>query len=293
MHEQGALHSVIETDCLGGIRLTEDRAGRTWFGFHGIFGFGYYEQGTVRRFLSGDEGIYPRQIGAMLADRGGRLWIGSSSPRHWEGLRCYDIAALVADTTVRGSTEVEFTAFTSADGLTDGAILALYEDRDGLLWVGTSEGISRYDGTRFITFTQADGLPHEIVTSITQTEDGILWFGTEGGGVCCYDGEVFQTIQMPDDVGWNVVYVVHQDRQGRIWFGTLGGLVRYTRHREPPEVEVTEVVADWTYAVGEQTEASITVEIPTTAGRISFRFGGEELYSSGIAFGVPVLSEGV
>lgn len=101
MHEQGALHFMIETECLGEISLTEDGASRIWFGFHGIFGFGrgfgYYEHGAVRRFVSEDEGGYPRQIGAMLADRAGRLWIGSSSPRHWEGLRCYDIAALVVE----------------------------------------------------------------------------------------------------------------------------------------------------------------------------------------------------
>lgn len=147
--------------------------------------------------------------------------------------------------------------------------MSLYEDRDGCLWIGTSNGISCYDGERFTTFTRADGLPHEIVTAITQTEDGTLWFGTEGGGVCCYDGRVFQTIQMPEE-GWNVVYVVHQDRRGRIWFGTLGGLVRYTPHREPPEVVVTEVVADRTYAVGKPA----FIEVPTTAGRIGFRFRG-------------------
>ncbi|RKY58501.1 MAG: hypothetical protein DRP95_05895, partial [Candidatus Latescibacterota bacterium] len=262
MNEEGKLHPVLETDYLSLTSIAGDSKGRIWFGFTNIGGFGYCGDGIVRLFQSEAEEICPREIGALLVDRRGRLWVGSSHPGRWDGLRRYDISSLLSE-------EGKFASFTQADGMAGGAVLSLYEDRDGVLWISTTQGVSSYDGKKFRTFTREDGLPHEVVTAITQTDDGKMWFGTEGGGVCCYDGKVLQTIKIPEDP-YNVVYAVHQDRTGRIWFGTGGGLVRYSPLEEPPEVAVTEMLADRRYDVSGRD----AVEVPTTAGRISFRFRG-------------------
>ena len=50
--------------------------------------------------------------------------------------------------------------FTTSDGLAHNTVWAIHSDPDGVLWFGTSRGVSRYDGKGFITFTPADGLPH-------------------------------------------------------------------------------------------------------------------------------------
>lgn len=83
----------------------------------------------------------------------------------------------------------------ASDGLPTPFINALYQDRAGQLWFGTTEGgVSRYDGVRFTTFTAEDGLAGNSVGSILEDQDGQLWFGTEGG-VSQYDGVVFQNLR--------------------------------------------------------------------------------------------------
>jgi ligand-binding sensor domain-containing protein len=52
---------------------------------------------------------------------------------------------------------------TVADGLVDDRVVDLLEDRDGILWIATLGGISRFDGNQFRHFTLADGLPNTVV----------------------------------------------------------------------------------------------------------------------------------
>ena len=262
VEKDGAVYLVLQVQHAGSRSLlVEDMSGRVWFGFpHGTMisgrerGFGYYEDGHVRFFPSGALEDCPPRVGALLVDREGVVWIGSSYPGTWDGLCRYDGES--------------FSAFTSVDGLAGGGVFALCEDREGYLWIGTTQGVSRYDGERFETFTRSDGLPDGTIRAIAQTEDGKLWFGTEGGEFCCHNGQVFQMIRMPENTGCDMIGVIHQDRAGRIWFGTDGGLVGYTPQRIPPEAAIIGVLADRTY------EPSETIEIPTTAGRVGFRFQG-------------------
>ncbi|MCG8389572.1 MAG: hypothetical protein MJA30_28725, partial [Cytophagales bacterium] len=63
----------------------------------------------------------------------------------------------------------------------EGPVLALYEDSDSHLWIGTPHGVSKYDGSGFEDFTSQDGLVNDTVLTIIQDFEGDLWFGTPGG----------------------------------------------------------------------------------------------------------------
>ncbi|NML67424.1 response regulator [Hymenobacter sp. RP-2-7] len=66
--------------------------------------------------------------------------------------------------------------FGPAEGLSQLFIYCLLQDRQGYLWLGTSEGLVRYDGTRFVTFTTRDGLADNFVTSLREDPaTGQLW----------------------------------------------------------------------------------------------------------------------
>ncbi|HEY0975854.1 MAG TPA: two-component regulator propeller domain-containing protein [Flavobacteriales bacterium] len=67
---------------------------------------------------------------------------------------------------------LRFQAISTADGLTDNAITALLEDRDGFLWVGTENGLNKYDGHHVWTWQRKDGLEAAHVTAIIQARDG-------------------------------------------------------------------------------------------------------------------------
>src|SRR5580700_10232017 len=61
------------------------------------------------------------------------------------------------------------------------AVNKLFQDRDGFLWVGTSNGLFRYDGDRFQRFGTAEGLPSSAIRDVHHSQDGTLWIVTSGG----------------------------------------------------------------------------------------------------------------
>ncbi|HTL97731.1 MAG TPA: diguanylate cyclase [Holophagaceae bacterium] len=74
-----------------------------------------------------------------------------------------------------------FRGYGIQDGLGNLAVLALHQDSTGFLWVGTEDGLYRYDGQEFQMFGTADGLPSSYVTDIVESGTGRLWAGTFAG----------------------------------------------------------------------------------------------------------------
>lgn len=126
-----------------------------------------------------------------------------------------------------------------ADGLSQSSVLALHQDRLGFLWLGTQDGLNRYDGTQVRVFRHDPldpaSMPTSYVQTIAETRDGALWLGTWGGGLSRLDPatETFTHFRhdpeddssLPDDV----VTAILEDRAGRLWVGTGGGLARLDR----------------------------------------------------------------
>jgi ligand-binding sensor domain-containing protein len=112
---------------------------------------------------------------------------------------------------------------------------AMHRDPDGVIWLGTDGGVSRYDGKEFVKFTPEDGLAHNIVTAIHRDQNGVMWFGTDGCCVSRYDGKEFVNFSIADGLGHSSV-CIHRDPDGVLWFGiggytsdwlTVGGVFRY------------------------------------------------------------------
>src|SRR5262245_60767543 len=75
-----------------------------------------------------------------------------------------------------------------ADGLAQGNVWFVHQDGRGYLWIGTEEGLSRFDGYEFLTYSMRDGLPHPAVTSMAEDSEGRLWVGTFAGVARLEDG---------------------------------------------------------------------------------------------------------
>src|ERR671915_1466234 len=72
-------------------------------------------------------------------------------------------------------------AYSSAGGLAGDHITALLPDSRGFLWIGTTTGLSRFDGREFRNYGAADGLPHPSVVALLEDRDRVLWVGTRAG----------------------------------------------------------------------------------------------------------------
>ena len=74
--------------------------------------------------------------------------------------------------------------FGPTEGFRPAFVYALLQDRQGYLWLGTGEGLIRYDGTQFVAFTKKDGLAEDFVVSLREEPaTGRLWVGHYQGGI--------------------------------------------------------------------------------------------------------------
>ena len=106
-------------------------------------------------------------------------------------------------------------------GLPNQSVTTLLQDRTGFLWVGTENGLFRYDGRRFRGFTTADGLPSSQVEALEQTRDGTLWVATLSG-LARLTGDRFETVDFSPGRG---TMALASDSLGRLYVGTSQGLL--------------------------------------------------------------------
>ena len=117
-------------------------------------------------------------------------------------------------------------SYSTADGLAADGISKIVADSRGLVWFCTSEGLSRFDGYRFVNFGVAEGLPHRSVNTLLETRSGEYFVGTPRG-LCQFQavgGGKFTTYLPGNKREENAVSALMQDSAGRIWCGTLDGL---------------------------------------------------------------------
>ena len=84
------------------------------------------------------------------------------------------------------------------DGLAHSQVRSLFQDKNGVLWVGSLGGLSRYDGQGFTNFSTDDGLVNNDVKAIEQLANGDLIFGSVGG-VAIYNGRAFSAYKFSEN----------------------------------------------------------------------------------------------
>ena len=116
-------------------------------------------------------------------------------------------------------------AWATPEGLPQNTVNAIVQTHDGYLWVGTREGLARFDGVRFTVFGLGAGLQSVEVRVLYEDRQGILWIGTGGGGLSrLVDGRI-ETISDPQrSAGSGVITALAEDDEGCLWIGSLGGL---------------------------------------------------------------------
>ncbi len=114
------------------------------------------------------------------------------------------------------------------DGLPHSSIRQIYQTRDGYLWIGTIQGLARFDGLTFTTFSApgTPGLPNSLITSMAETPDGSLWIGTNNGLARYHDGR-FTSYGRADGLKAATINTVCLAADGSLWIGCRGGVTRW------------------------------------------------------------------
>lgn len=120
------------------------------------------------------------------------------------------------------------------DGLSQSTVLAILQDQFGFLWIGTEDGLNRYNGYTFRVFrpdlNNPDTISDRWITSLYEDSQGYLWIGTRQGGLNRYDPEKGSFIyylhdpQDPKSISSNYVTAILENTKGELWVGTNYGL---------------------------------------------------------------------
>ncbi|MEO8371301.1 MAG: two-component regulator propeller domain-containing protein [Candidatus Solibacter sp.] len=114
------------------------------------------------------------------------------------------------------------------DGLPENRIRAIAQTPDGYLWVGTSSGLARFDGMRFVVYGRFNtpSMNDDNIRALTVVRDGSLWIATDGGGLLRYQNGRFESYGPKEGLLNEFVGAVLMDRTGVVWAGTNRGLFR-------------------------------------------------------------------
>ena len=122
-------------------------------------------------------------------------------------------------------------------GLSQSVVNCILQDAQGFIWVGTQDGLNRYDGYTFKIFRPASNDPQTIndrwINSLFQDKKGYIWIGTRQGGLNRYDpvtglfSHFINDPVKPSSLISDQVQAVFVDSQERFWVGTSGGLDRF------------------------------------------------------------------
>ena len=125
-------------------------------------------------------------------------------------------------------------------GLSNNTIRAILQDYKGYLWIGTLDGLNRFDGISFRIYrnsvSDTGSLGSSFVISLLQDRDSVLWVGTRGGGLNRFNRSrdnftVYRyNANDPGSLSNNEVFTIFEDHEGTLWIGTDGGgLNRFNR----------------------------------------------------------------
>ena len=123
------------------------------------------------------------------------------------------------------SSEFVVRSWTTEEGLPQNTVLSLLRSSDGYLWVGTLDGLARFDGLKFTIFDQQNtpAFRSQAVLALAEAPLGCLWIGMRDGLVQ-YSNHVFRYVPLGTTGG--PVRSLCPRRQGGLWVGTDAGLMR-------------------------------------------------------------------
>ena len=152
------------------------------------------------------------------------------------------VLGVAASTFFLKSELLPIRTYSTADGLAADSVFGIVADSRGFLWFFTGEGLSRFDGYRFINYGVDDGLPHGLVTALIETRSGDHWVGTPRGlsrMATSGRGARFINYRLAPDPASNNIGALLETRSGTILAATAGGLFEWTepssaRRRDVP-----------------------------------------------------------
>ncbi|GHE35291.1 two-component regulator propeller domain-containing protein [Sphingobacterium griseoflavum] len=127
---------------------------------------------------------------------------------------------------------VSFQRYYSKDGLSSNTIYAILRDSYGFIWLGTEDGLTRFDGSSYKVYRYdanvEEGLQTNHITSLCEDAKGQIWIGTNGGGLSFYDrkmDEIKAYTHTPEGRPISTaITALSTDKNGNVWVCSYGAV---------------------------------------------------------------------
>ena len=147
--------------------------------------------------------------------------------------------------------DLRFKRLSIVQGLSQSTVETVLQDRYGFMWIGTEDGLNRYDGYQFKIYKHDPGdstsISNNNVWCLFEDHDGYLWIGTFSGGLNRYDPKTdtfTRYLYDPEDqfgLSSNKIRSISEDHQGYLWIGTRnGGLNSFNLRTQQFEKRIVE-----------------------------------------------------
>lgn len=129
--------------------------------------------------------------------------------------------------------QYSFNYYSTAQGLSNNSVICTVQDKLGYIWIGTKDGLNRFDGRFFKVYRNKAGdsssISNNYILKLFLDSDSVLWIGTRGGGLCRYNRKTdsftcftYDTGN-PNSISHPEVLSIYEDKDNKLWIGTDGG----------------------------------------------------------------------
>lgn len=256
--------------------ILEDQSGNMWFGTWGN-GLVKFDGERLERYTT-EQGLTGSLVTSILEEQDGALWLGildggiakfegNTITNYTEkvGLSSNDVKFVFQDkeeiiwacTMDNGVNRLNPDGFQQIghDGLVNfGEVLCMTQDQKENKWLGTSNGLFKYDGDHLTHVTNKESRIKRSIGSILIDKDQNVWVGVSGG-VCVLSQTGIKDYTQENGLSLGDVRALLQDKTGHIWLGTYaGGVIRFDGNGFTQFAEQYGFVSDDVYAIFEDSK---------------------------------------
>jgi ligand-binding sensor domain-containing protein/serine phosphatase RsbU (regulator of sigma subunit) len=142
-------------------------------------------------------------------------------------LKLFGFLCLIAAFQVAIAQKYDLVIHNSETGLVGNQVNDIAQDKSGVIWVATNNGVSAFDGISFVNYTQSSGLSEDLCVSVLVDDQGRIWVGHQAGGVSLIDNDSIYRFRETEGLVNNEVHDIIQSENGNIWVATFGGISIY------------------------------------------------------------------
>ncbi len=150
---------------------------------------------------------------------------------------------LLCRVSLAQNSSLYFEKIGTQNGLSNDHVNCILQDQRGFIWIGTDDGLNRYDGQYFVIFRNRPGdstsISGNMISGLHEDKDGVLWISTLDGGISKYDHrkpvakQFRQYKNIPGDslsIPINAINALVEDKQNNLWLASAGfNVIRFNK----------------------------------------------------------------